>query len=319
MKKGSLLAMILISMAMTIYPAKVYIKNETKEIVWARVNDQKRPHLTVDAQDWERSIVGGASQIFTLGIAEIVEGPIRAVRSKLGYPNFWSIEPGRYRKLGTAIRKTVREGGLSPSAIRRVTFLRKTGWKKVSGTVEELKKLVDPLTKQYGLTKFSINRKRVKYILFDGRSKVWDYRSGKKYTIEIPIVESFVYDFGTNPIRRNRYLKLTRWGNAVQGYETTKDEEIHDETGRLIGFKDIDEFKEIPQASPRLEKPSALRKWIREYKELRAKREAGTASPAELKRIDTQMGKIKKAAVAAGLAAAFMAGIAVGKISGKAQ
>lgn len=306
MKKRILSVFVLAGMTATLHPAKVIIENRTKEKVWARINDQKRPQRTEIGQHMA-GIKEGAAAVFTGGISELAVAPTRAVRSRFGYPNFWSIAPGKQKELGTAIfLKNIREAGISPEAIRKVTFLRIKGEKTITGTAEELKKQVEQFAKQYGNTEIGFEYgdlflyKDVIYTPFDGPQKSWLYRKGEKYNIQIPIIESFVYDFGTNPIRTKRTLRLTSWGNAVQGiYDKDK------------GY--TREFKEIPQAAPRQVKQTALRRWIQEYKELRAKRRAGTASTQELKKIDEQMRKIKKAAAAAGMATAFITGIALGK------
>lgn len=70
------------------------------------------------------------------------------------------------------------------------------------------------------------------------------------------------------------------------------------------------------------EKQNLVRRLIAQYKELqalRAKRNAGDASPEEIARIDQQMAKIKTAAKVAGITgAAFIAGVVTGRLTKKA-
>jgi len=342
MKKKLIISLVIIGGTYTnLYP-ELAVQNLTDEVVWARINDQKRQWLTEHHMDQAAQVRGGTT-LFTLGMHEPITGaPFRVIKKAVGgYPNFIAISPKGLTWLSIRFK-------LIPTSlirIHKVTFLRLKGFKEVTGTAQELKQLIDKLTSHYGNIQLSIGSKNITYLNDfypekkggDWRKKKadrplkseWPYQKNKKYTIKVPILESFIYDFGKNPIMSfadDRTIRLKSWANVDFSKFVKKRTRVKDATGesfikeqkiyeKLPGEGKVNMVETIPlEIQPIPE--TRLRRWIQDYKklrELRAKRKDGNASPAELKKLDEQMSTIKKAAAAAGMAAAFIAGIAVGR------
>ncbi len=227
MKNKILLFVAFASIATTLYPAKIFIENATQETVWALVNNQKRTEIRSDV---DRHWWWWVPEVQSFGAMELA----RIALSQ--FPNFFEIKPGKTILLGTALLKVPREAGLSPEAIRTVTFLRKKGETAVTGTFAILQEQLEPITEKYGLTalgidcirgrmrktfwgripKFRCDSLKVRYIPLEGPVRLWPYEIGRKYTIKIPNAESFVYDFGKNPVRTKRTIRLTSWGTVEE-------------------------------------------------------------------------------------------------------
>ncbi|TET35396.1 hypothetical protein E3J61_01995 [Candidatus Dependentiae bacterium] len=230
MKKKILLCAILSSVALSIYPAKVLIRNQTDTPVFARVNNQKRSKIFWEDQADLQKFLGtlmGASDDFSMVPFLPITDPAYAIhRAIAGYPNFIKIGRNQSFVLGTAlVRLRGEEGGSLGKPITKITFARVKGHKTITGTIRELQSRVKDLANKYGDIELKDLPLRIQ--LKDNLSHVnksWEKKfeepeKYEKFSIEMPILEEFTYELGKNKIgmRKQRIVVLKSWGNAVLG------------------------------------------------------------------------------------------------------
>lgn len=199
--KKLFLFMLLNSMGLSLYSAKVTIENKTDKLVFARVNNQNRVNLFYSDVDINKMMRRQYGALATYGIAEGVTALAKAVT---GHPNFVPIYPHSSKALATPRFVTGVPGGDfgeadvgSGAKIYKITFLRIKGFNPQRSQYEE--KL-----ERYG---FDFDEK--KHIKFTYKGPIED-------SIKTPIVEQFTYELKDNKIRRHESGKvvLEKWGKA---------------------------------------------------------------------------------------------------------
>lgn len=213
------------SMGLSLYPAEVTIVNKTNELVFARLNNQRRKKIFYKyekrGQGWPREMTI-ISSVLTAGVALPFAETTAAARLALGFPNFVPITQNSSNRLATIFFKSeLAEGDYAQAyepygaPISKITFLRVIGHKTITGTLPELKKQIKPLKNQYGNIDLSIKD----HIYRDDLSgaQALPLFGKHRYSIQIPIIEKFTYDLGENKIPRfelNAKVELQKWGKA---------------------------------------------------------------------------------------------------------
>ncbi len=238
MKKKILFFALLSSVGLSVYPAKVLIRNRTDKVVFARINNQKRQHVLWRDQK-TAMVAAGSLGAVTVGTSLLITEPIGAIRRRVaGYPNFVRIDRGSEKILGTKLVQAVfgwdigEEKTLWGAPITKITFARVKGRKTITGTVRELQEQVKDLAHKYG--GIVLENLPDKIVLFDelsslpGRTSLlivrreWDKKFDKPekyqtYSVEIPELEEFTHTL-KHPIRKKGTVELKSWGDVTVSY-----------------------------------------------------------------------------------------------------
>ncbi len=175
--------------------ATVYIKNNTYEPVWARINDQLRRERTEKEHK-----MGPLYAVLTFGIS-IAERP--------KFPHFKKITPGT---------STFFDSGLK--SIKKITFLRIKRYKTVTIPPERLEETINPINEKYGNLHTIVNPYYIRYYdgfkdkktVFFNRER--DLRIPETVTIKIPEFETFTFKPDIAPLKVEARINYDGWGNA---------------------------------------------------------------------------------------------------------
>lgn len=206
------LGLLLSCIALPLIPAKLAIKNQSSEVVFVRLGNQKR------------------KTIFRKRIRATEERPPLFKEPSIMYPDFNRVGPHNTIKVSYARKK---------EPAQEVTFARVNGTKEITGTVKELQKQVREVAKQYGNIQLALLARKLiwkerklerketrkvtkqeklldrmkirsgqrkekrrsytyKAIYINGWNpittiKKWHYTANAVFSIQIPIIETFTY------------------------------------------------------------------------------------------------------------------------------
>jgi len=232
--KKQLLFIFCSGIAMSLYPAKVEIKNNTDQLVLAQINKQRRAKTFYSIRQEEYRYLYGAGSVVTMGIPPVIVEPVAAIRRAVGIPNFVPIKPNSSAQLAT----TVFKGGLAGGAygetipgkgrpITKITFARVKGFKTYTGYYKDLKEQLKLLAEKYGnigISKLESGYPAYYASYYDALSgakkkRVYFGPKGKDAaSIAIPIIEEFTYFFRREDrikrFEKDAVVELRKWGKV---------------------------------------------------------------------------------------------------------